>query len=159
MVLASPLLNTQHYKVWIKGKVEQSRERSSSVVAAEKEAFRSPATTVARDYGRPLNFIYTISILLLVRFSHHLMVFPSSLSDSKFQLVSRNFLSIQLDLNNAVESFNLFSEPLGIVPSAPTVIGIGVTFMFYSFFFFFFFGYYARFKYLSVFKLSFSFTL
>ena len=25
------LLNTQHYKVWIKGKVEQSRERSSTL--------------------------------------------------------------------------------------------------------------------------------
>ena len=29
MVLDASLLNTQHYKVWIKGKVEQSRERSS----------------------------------------------------------------------------------------------------------------------------------
>ena len=29
MVLDAILLNTQHYKVWIKGKVEQSRERSS----------------------------------------------------------------------------------------------------------------------------------
>ena len=26
----APLLNTQHYKVWIKGKVEQSREMSSA---------------------------------------------------------------------------------------------------------------------------------
>ena len=31
MVLDASLLNTQHYKVWIKGKVEQSRERSSSL--------------------------------------------------------------------------------------------------------------------------------
>ena len=31
MVLDSSLLNTQHYKVWIKGKVEQSRERSSAL--------------------------------------------------------------------------------------------------------------------------------
>ena len=44
-----PCLNTQHYKVWIKGKVELSRERSSGfpyklgVVAIEK----SPSTTVA----------------------------------------------------------------------------------------------------------------
>ena len=29
MLLDATLLNTQHYKVWIKGKVEQSRERSS----------------------------------------------------------------------------------------------------------------------------------
>ena len=31
MVLAASLLNTQYYKVCIKGKVEQSRERSSSL--------------------------------------------------------------------------------------------------------------------------------
>ena len=31
MVLDAALLNTQHYKVWIKGKVEQSREWSSTL--------------------------------------------------------------------------------------------------------------------------------
>ena len=31
MVLDTPLLNTQHSKVHIKGKVEQSRERSSAL--------------------------------------------------------------------------------------------------------------------------------
>ena len=31
MVLDASLLNTQHYKVRIKGKVEQSRERSSAI--------------------------------------------------------------------------------------------------------------------------------
>ncbi len=30
MVLDAALLNTQHYKVWIKGKVKQSKERSSA---------------------------------------------------------------------------------------------------------------------------------
>ena len=30
MVLDTSLLNTQHYKVWIKGKVEQFRERSGA---------------------------------------------------------------------------------------------------------------------------------
>ena len=29
MVLDASLISTQHYKVWIKGKVEESRERSS----------------------------------------------------------------------------------------------------------------------------------
>ena len=48
-----PLLNTQHYKVRIKGKVEQSREWSSAlpytlgVVAIEKGAFRALLTKVA----------------------------------------------------------------------------------------------------------------
>ena len=53
MVLDAILLNTLHYKVRIKGKVEQSRERSSAfllhlgVVAIEKEAFGSPSTMIA----------------------------------------------------------------------------------------------------------------
>ena len=53
MVLDTSLLNTQQYKVHIKGKVEQSRERISalplhlSVVAIEKGAFWLPSTTVA----------------------------------------------------------------------------------------------------------------
>ena len=49
MVLDASLLNTQHYKVPIKDKVEQSRERSSallhfSVVAIKKGALGSPLT-------------------------------------------------------------------------------------------------------------------
>ena len=53
MVLDTSLVNTQQYKVRIKGEVEQSRERSRalsytpSVVAIEKGAFWSPSTTVA----------------------------------------------------------------------------------------------------------------
>ena len=48
MVLDVTLLNTQHYKVRIKGKVEQSRERISAfplhigVVAIEKEPSGHP---------------------------------------------------------------------------------------------------------------------
>ena len=53
MVLDAALLNSQHYKVWIKDKVEQSRERSSAsslhlgVVANKKRVFGSPSTTLA----------------------------------------------------------------------------------------------------------------
>ena len=60
MVLDTALLNTQQYKVCIKVKVEQSRERSSvlpciCIVAIEKGAFWSPLTTVA-------NFILLVFI-------------------------------------------------------------------------------------------------
>ena len=50
IVLDATLLNTQHYKAGIKGKVEQSREKNGtlplhlSVVAIEKGAFGSPLT-------------------------------------------------------------------------------------------------------------------
>ena len=58
MVLDATLLCTQHYKVWIKGKVEQSRERSSAphlgVVVIEESAFESPSTLVAN-----FTFIFT----------------------------------------------------------------------------------------------------
>ena len=51
MVLGAALLNIQYYKVQIKGKVEQSRERSSALpytcaVDIEKGAFRSPLNKV-----------------------------------------------------------------------------------------------------------------
>ena len=55
MVLDTSLLNTQQYKVCTKGKVEQSRERSSApplnlgVVAIEKGTFWLPSTTVANN--------------------------------------------------------------------------------------------------------------
>ena len=50
MVLDAVLLSTQHYKLMIKGKVDQSIEWSSAlgVVAIEKGAFRSPSTKVAK---------------------------------------------------------------------------------------------------------------
>ena len=48
MLLDTSLLNTQQYKVHIKGKGEQSKE-SSCVVATEKGAFGLPSTTVANS--------------------------------------------------------------------------------------------------------------
>ena len=61
MVLYAALLNTQYYKVRIKGEMEQSRELSSAsphlgVVATEKGVFGSPSTKVA-------NFIYLYIIM------------------------------------------------------------------------------------------------
>ena len=49
MVLDTSLLSSQQHKVRIKGKVEQSREKSSAlgVVAIEKGTFLSLSTTVA----------------------------------------------------------------------------------------------------------------
>ena len=57
MVFDAALLNTKHYKVRIKGKMEQFWECSSTplhlgVVAVEKRAFGSPSTKLA-------NFTYS----------------------------------------------------------------------------------------------------
>ena len=62
MVLDAVLFNTKHYKVRIKGKEEQSKERSNTpplhlgVVAIEKGPFGSPSTMVA-------NFTYLESFV------------------------------------------------------------------------------------------------
>ena len=47
MLLDAPLLNTQHYMVGIKGKVEQYRKSSSTPLHLEKGAFGSLSTIIA----------------------------------------------------------------------------------------------------------------
>ena len=68
MVLDAALLNTQHYKVRIKGKIEQSigmdlhPPLQVGVVAIEKGAFSSPSTKVANYtylYWKPFNCVQT----------------------------------------------------------------------------------------------------
>ena len=75
MVLDASLLNTQYYKAWIKGKVEQSRERCSAphthlgVVAIEKGAFGSPSTTVANfTYFTQPDDVFHFSLCLYFSF-------------------------------------------------------------------------------------------
>ena len=76
MVLDASLLNTQYYKVRIKGKLEQSGERSSTlslhfgVVAIEKGALGSPSTKVA-NYLLLFNTSNSIKYYL---FAHSKMV-------------------------------------------------------------------------------------
>ena len=88
-----------------------------------------------------------------------------SLSDNESPQVSRTLLSILTDLINAVvwmvstrpvisKSSSPLNNPLVTVPRAPIIIGIIVTFMFYSSF-----NSLARSRYLFFFSHSFSFTL
>ena len=56
MVLDDPLLNIEHYTVWIKGKVEQIRERSSAL------DYWKGSLRVALVYGRQLCFIRDNSV-------------------------------------------------------------------------------------------------
>ena len=73
------------------------------------------------------------------------MVFQLSLSDNKWAQLSRTFLSILVDLNNAVismvyicalifDSNRPFTNSLSTVLSEPITIDITVIFMFHSFF-------------------------
>ena len=56
MVLDASLLNTQHYKVRIKGKVEQSREGVAPSPTLWCGSYRKGSLRVTLDYGRQLYF-------------------------------------------------------------------------------------------------------
>ena len=61
MVLDTSLLNTQRYKVRIKGKVEQSRKRSSAPLTPWCSSYWKGSLLVALDYGRQLYLRLTMS--------------------------------------------------------------------------------------------------
>ena len=58
MVLDASLLNTQHYKVRIKGKVEQSREGVAPSPTPWCSSYRKGSLRVTLDNGRQLFTIY-----------------------------------------------------------------------------------------------------
>ena len=113
-------------------------------------------------------FTSIISIIFLLEsfsLQRYLMVFHWSLSDNKSPRVSWTHLSILTDLNDAVvwtvstcpvmsKSSSLCTNSLVTIPRVPTTIDIIVTFMFHCFFISL-----ARSRYLSLFSLSFNFTL
>ena len=95
-----------------------------------------------------------------------MMSFHLRVSDCKSLQVSRFLLSMLANLSNnavvwIVSTRHLISippiliNPLLTVPRVPIIISIKVTFMFHSFFF----SYIVMSRYLSLFQLSFNFTL
>ena len=67
MVLDASLLNTQHYKVRIKGKVEQSREGVAPSPTPWCSSYRKGSLRVTLDYGRQL---YLLTLLLIRSIAH-----------------------------------------------------------------------------------------
>ena len=68
MVLDTSLLNTQQYKILIKGKVEQSKDSAPlhfGVVAIEKGAFLSSSTKVVNFTYISLGYIFDESLAIL----------------------------------------------------------------------------------------------
>ena len=59
MVLDTSLLNTLHYKVCIKGKVEQSSKRSSAPPPPKCSSYWKRSLLVAIDYGCQLYSLFT----------------------------------------------------------------------------------------------------
>ena len=66
MVLDASLLNTQHYKVRIKGKVEQSREGVAPSPTPWCSSYRKGSLRVTLDYGRQLYLLIYIYICVCV---------------------------------------------------------------------------------------------
>ena len=64
MVLDASLLNTQHYKVRIKGKVEQSREGVAPSPTPWCSSYRKGSLRVTLDYGRQLYLLTAAAIML-----------------------------------------------------------------------------------------------
>ena len=102
---------------------------------------KSNLMKTSKDYVR---LYFTIAIILLVSFSHHLklMVFHWKLIDNKSSKVSRALVSILADLNNAVvwiisilplilRPSSLSSNPFWTVWRVPRIIAITVTMKFH----------------------------
>ena len=65
MVLDASLLSTQHYKVRIKGKVEQSRKGVAPSPTHWCCSYRKGSLRVTLDYGRQLYLLIIIIIIIL----------------------------------------------------------------------------------------------
>ena len=68
MVLDASLLNTQHYKVRIKGKVEQSREGVAPSPTPWCSNYRKGSLRVTLDYGRQLKMSSLLALYVLLYF-------------------------------------------------------------------------------------------
>ena len=69
MVLDAALLYIKHYKVRIKGKVEQSRERSTALSYTLCSSYQKGSLRVALDYGCQLYLLNTntsTEVLILI---------------------------------------------------------------------------------------------
>ena len=77
MVLDASLLNTQHYKVRIKGKVEQSREGVAPSPTPWCSSYRKGSLRVTLDYCRQLK-LSTFQILTKFLQNLLIMVFPAN---------------------------------------------------------------------------------
>ena len=61
MVLDASLLNTQHYKVRLKGKVKQSKEGVAPSPTPWCSSYRKGSNQVTLNYGRQLYFYFILN--------------------------------------------------------------------------------------------------
>ena len=118
MVLDTSLLNTQQYKVRIKGKVEQSREMSSALPCS---SYWKGSLLVALDYGRQLYFFTYIdehSLFLKDLFVSICFLKSAESEESRINL-SDEFLSITDSKNmNSLTFYNrIIHSDINIITS------------------------------------------
>ena len=80
MVLDASILNTQHYKVRIKGKVDQSKEGVAPSPTHWCSSYRKGSLRVTLDYGRQLYFTLNGQRLKL---KDHFTYFGSNITTTK----------------------------------------------------------------------------
>ena len=85
MVLDASLLNTQHYKVRIKGKVEQSREGVAPSPTPWCSSYRKGSLRVTLDYGRQLYLLIYIYIYIYIYIQDFVFINPARLICHKTQ--------------------------------------------------------------------------
>ena len=100
MVLDASLLNTQHYKVRIKGKVEQSREGVAPSPTPSCSSYQKGSLRVTLDYGRQLYLLYFYLIFNnFIFIKIHLDHYSSSCKEQhKSKTIIKNNISMRLKL-------------------------------------------------------------
>ena len=142
MVLDASLLNTQNYKVWIKGKVEQPREGVAPSHTPWCSSYRKGSIRVTLDYCRQLYLVVVVIIYEKLPLEK-IDFFRRSLSDNKSSQVFKTLLSILVDLINAMIELvlilpQILKSPvfpfLAIDPRAQLTIDVTLSFIFHGFF-------------------------
>ena len=124
MVLDASLLNTQYYKVRIKGKVEQSREGVAPSPTPWCSSYRKGSLRVTLDYGRQL---YLLLLIYIYKLADRCQWRPEgSLFNSDYTKVKGRALLLPLDYssspwsvpNNIITTFgSLVWFKLGLNPN------------------------------------------
>ena len=94
MVLDASLLNTQHHKVRIKGKVEQSREGVAPSPTHWCSSYRKGSLQVTLDYGRQLYLLYSFIIIHIILSKFCLFLFICLFIFNLYFLARHNFTAL-----------------------------------------------------------------
>ena len=97
MVLDASLLNTQHYKVRIKGKVEQSREGVAPSPTLWCSSYRKGSLRVTLDYGSQL---LHVGCWLLSTVNCHIWKLRFNLEKYKVLYIGSKSIKVKYKLSN-----------------------------------------------------------